>query len=487
MRLTLVSAPLTLEERYGLFSGAGSSQPSFGLVCLGASAEKEGAEVTIIDASTESISLEQGLRAVLESSPDIIGISSTTAGIVASGELAEKVKKVRPGTFILIGGSHATAIPEVTLKEFPGFDMAVVGEGEDTLREIIRSFEETGALPENAHGTAVRLDGGIRVNAPRPLIKDMDSLPMPAWHLIRGFPDIFRPSPARMKRFPCASLVFTRGCPNRCHFCDRSVFGNRVRSYSPTRAVAMLKELRNTFGVKEILIEDDTFVASQKWVMEFCGKLISENIDVTWSCLGRADRVTPEVLKIMKQAGCWHISYGIESGDEKILKNMGKNETLSQIEDAMRMTREAGIKTKGFFMVGFPGETEDSLRKTRELALKLPLDDISVMQLTPFPGTAIYSCASECGIFDRDWRKMNVISTVFTPHGFTPGDMEKARSRLLAAFYFRPGVILKKLAEVAARPSLLPYMVQGFLAFLKVILSNNIRKKGNPHPLSPLP
>ncbi|MDP2982140.1 MAG: radical SAM protein [Candidatus Latescibacter sp.] len=476
MRLTLVSAPLTMEERYGLFSGAGSSQPSFGLVCLAAAAEQEGVKVSVIDASAESLSKERALQAVLKSGADVVGISSTTAGISASGELAEKIKQARPCS-VIIGGSHATAIPEETLTEFPGFDMAVVGEGEDTLREILRAFGETGSLSETAPGTAVRINGGIRVNPPRPLIMDLDSLPMPAWHLIRGFPQTFRPSPARMKRFPCASLVFTRGCPNRCHFCDRSVFGNRVRSYSPARAVAMLKELRQTYGVKEILIEDDTFVTSRTWVMEFCGKLLAENIDITWSCLGRADRVTPEILKIMKQAGCWHISYGIESGDEQILKNMGKGENLSHIEDAVRLSRAAGIKTKGFFMVGFPGESEDSLRRTRELALKLPLDDISVMQLTPFPGTAIYSYASQYGTFERDWRKMNVITTVFTPHGFTPGDMEKARSRLLVAFYLRPGIILKKLAEVTARPRLLPYMIQGFLAFLKVVLSTKIGNK----------
>jgi anaerobic magnesium-protoporphyrin IX monomethyl ester cyclase len=355
------------------------------------------------------------------------------------------------------------------LAEFKSFDIAVIGEGELTFTEMLRAIDETGTTPTTLPGTAHRVNSHFSLNVRRPLMNDLDMLPLPAWRLLRGFPASFLPSPARINRFPCASVVLARGCPNRCQFCDRSVFGNKVRSYSPAYAINMFKDLANNFGVKEILIEDDTFIISHPWVKEFCERFISEKIDITWSCLGRADRVTADILKLMRKAGCWHISYGIESGDQRILDAMKKGEDLSRMDEAVRWSREAGLKTKGFFMVGFPGETAESLRRTKELALKLPLDDISVMQLTPFPGTALYKTAAEYGVFEKDWRKMNTLSTVFVPHGFTKGDMEKARSAMLGAFYFRPSVLIRKCIEVIANPRLFWSMLKGFLVLLKIV------------------
>jgi len=478
VRVALVSSPLTLEERYGAFSGAGSNQPSFALVCLCAIALREGAKPLIVDACAGGHSVEETLREIIDFAPDIVGISSTTAGIVASGELASCIKRFNHQIITVIGGCHVSALPEETLSEFPGFDAAVTGEGELTFSEILAAVRKTGAVPETLSGAAVRRKDGILLNPPRPLIENLDELPFPAWGFLRGFPGAFHPSPARIKRFPCASVVLTRGCPSRCTFCDRSVFGNRVRAFSPAYAVAMIGDLRDNYGVREILIEDDTFIISDTRVKEFCERLISGKTDITWSCLGRADHVTPELLKLMRQAGCWHISYGIESGDRDILKSVGKRLDISQIEHAVRWSREAGLRTKGFFMVGFPGETMDSLRLTRKFAMKLPLDDISVMQLTPFPGSELYKSASLFGTFDRDWRRMNILETVFVPHGFTHTDMKKARAELLRSFYFRPGIMLKKLVETVVNPRLFIYIIGSFFALLKVLMTAGKERNG---------
>jgi anaerobic magnesium-protoporphyrin IX monomethyl ester cyclase len=468
LRVALISSPISLKERYGGFSGAGNTESSFALVCLAAVAEQEGMDVRIIDAAAENLSVEQTVAELVGYKPDIAGISSTTAGIVASGKLAACIKELDNDVITIIGGCHVTSLPEETLAEFNSFDIAVIGEGEVTFTEILRAVDETGAIPTNLSGTALTIDNRFSLNMARPLINDLDVLPLPAWRLLRGFPDSFLPSPARMNRFPCASVVLTRGCPNQCKFCDRSVFGSKVRSYSPAYAINMFKDLANNFGVKEVLIEDDTFSISHQWVKEFCERLISERIDITWSCLGRADRVTADILRLMREAGCWHISYGIESGDQRILDAMKKGEDLARMEDAVRWSREAGLRTKGFFMVGFPGETAESLRRTKELALKLQLDDISVMQLTPFPGTALYERAAEYGVFEKDWGKMNTLSTVFAPHGFTAEDMERARSEILGAFYFRPSVLMRKVIAVISNPRLFWYMVKGFFVLLKV-------------------
>jgi anaerobic magnesium-protoporphyrin IX monomethyl ester cyclase len=468
IRLALTSSPITIKERYGLFSGAANTEPSFGLVCLAAVAQRSGAEVMIVEASSQNLTVEQTRKLILEFEPDLVGITATTAGIFAAGALAQGLKEVRPRIINLIGGCHATALPDETLLTFPGFDAAVIGEGEETLEDILHQMDGGDRQFRGIAGTEVREGDHIATNPPRVLIHNLDDLPLPAWSLLEGFPSKFRPSPARIKRWPCASIVLTRGCPNQCIFCDRSVFGNRCRAYSPAYALDLIKDLRYHYGVKEILIEDDTFIVSRQRVQEFCKRIISEKVDITWSCLGRADRVNPELLSLMKKAGCWHISYGIESGDPTILKEMKKNLNIEQIKRAVVWSKEAGLYSKGFFMVGFPKESEASLSATLSLAKSLPLDDISVMQLTPFPGSQLYKTAAQYGQFERDWRKMNTIDTVFIPHGFTKKGLEAARAMILRQFYFRPGVILRQVKRIAQNPRVAIDMFKGFLSFIRV-------------------
>lgn len=466
--IVLISSPVSLEARYGKYSAAGNTQPTFALVCLGAVAEKEGAHVRVIDAAAENLSIEACLREITSARPRLVGISSTTVGISASGKLAAGIKEALPDAIVIIGGCHVTALPEETLSEFAGFDMAVIGEGEETFREVIRSAEAGAGVPVGLPGTAIRKDGEVTVYPRRPFIRDLDELPLPAWHLLRGFPGAYHPSPSRIRRTPCASVVLTRGCPNRCLFCDRSVFGNRVRAYSPARAIDLVRQLRSDFGVKEILIEDDTFITSRSRVEEFCAGIVSEKIDVTWSCLGRADKVTPAILKRMREAGCWHISFGIESGDQTILDAMQKRERLPDVENAVRWSHEAGLKTSGFFILGFPGETSDSLDRTRAFALKLPLDDISIMRLTPFPGTALYESISRHGTFTREWEKMNILNTVFVPNGLTEEALDRARNRMLREFYFRPRILASKMSALMRNRNLFLPLLRGLMAFIRV-------------------
>lgn len=468
VRLVLASSPVALCERYGAFAGAGSTEPSFGLVCLAASAQRAGAHVAIVEASSRTLTVAEAYDAIMAETPDIVGFTATTSEIGRAAELAERIKRDRPDVLTVIGGCHATAIPQETLDRFPAFDLAAIGEGEETLCEILGKFHAGDRRPAGVAGTAHREGTAVRVNAPRALIHDLDALPLPAWSLLSGFPRHFRPSPARIRRWPCASVVLTRGCPNQCVFCDRSVFGNRCRAYSPARALEMIRDLRDNFGVRELLIEDDTFVIVPSRVKEFCERMIREKMAMSWSCLGRADRASPELLRLMKAAGCWHISFGIESGDPAILTAMRKRLDLDQIRQAVAWSREAGLRTKGFFIVGFPGETRESLAKTQAFALSLQLDDISVMQMTPFPGSELYSMADEAGTFDRDWTRMNVLNTVFVPRGFTAADLEGARADMLRAFYMRPGVLWRQGLRVLAHPRLIGATVSAFGAFRRV-------------------
>ncbi len=467
LRLALASAPQSLRERYGSLAGAASTEPAFALVCLGAVAQARNWTVALFDASAESRTIDETAADVLAFQPDILGLTATTAGVTAAAALAARIKQARPDTLTVLGGCHASSLPEETLRQFPHFDLLAVGEGEATLTEILDAVQGGQRRPAGISGTAWREGDAIRVGPPRPVIQNLDELPLPAWSLLRGFPGAFRPSPARIKRWPCASVVLTRGCPNQCAFCDRSVFGHRCRGYSPARAVEMVKDLRQHYGVRELLIEDDTFVIVPARVTEFCERLIADRIDITWSCLGRADRVNPEVLRLMRRAGCWHISFGIESGDPAILKAMRKNLDLAEIRQAIQWSRQAGLRTKGFFIVGFPGDSESSFRATRSFARSLDLDDISVMQLTPFPGSELYEQARALGTFDADWTRMNTIETVFVPTGLTRQDLENARARMLREFYFRPLLILRHMLHLLRNPRLIPGMLAGLGALLK--------------------
>jgi len=477
LRLALVSAPINVKERYGVFSGAASTEPSFGLVCLAAAAQSVGADVSIVEASSNNLSVEESLRKVLKFEPDVVGITSTTAGIFAAGGLAKLIKESNSEIINLIGGCHVTALPEETLRTFEGFDLAVIGEGEKTLEDIVQHLEGGDRDLQTIQGTALREGEKVRTNPSRPLIPNLDELPLPAWSLLGGFPHKYRPSPSRIKRRPCASVVLTRGCPNQCLFCDRSVFGNQCRAYGPNYTFNLFKDLRYNYGVKEILIEDDTFIISRGRIQEICERIITEKLDISWSCLGRADSVDPEILGVMRRAGCWHISYGIESGDQEILKAMRKQLNLEQIKRAVHWSKEAGLYTKGFFMVGFPGESEKSLASTLSLALSLPLDDMSIMQLTPFPGSDIYETVEGYGEFKRDWRRMNTLNTVFVPKGFTREILEFKRADLIRRFYLRPRVILRQVMRVIRSPFLALSLFRGFRSFIKIVSPINALKR----------
>ena len=468
LRLTLVSAPVDVSERYGSFAMAGSTEPSFALVSLAAVARAAGADVRIVEASSLGLTVEKTLDKVVASSPDVVGITATTVGIAAAGRLAGLIKSAEKAAIVVVGGCHATAMPEETLKEFSGFDLVVAGEGERTLLEILEHVAGAKNVPRGIPGTVERDGSGLKINPRRALIENLDELPLPAWSLLPGFPRAFRPSPARVRRWPCASVVLSRGCPNQCTFCDRSVFGNRCRAHSAEYAVRLFLDLRRNYGVREILVEDDTFLILAERIREFCERLIAEKVDISWSCLGRADRVDRDLLVLMKAAGCWHISYGIESGDPAILKSVRKNLDLEQIRQAVRWSREAGLRTKGFFILGFPGETHASLKTTREFALSIPLDDVTVMQMTPFPGSELYAVADKHGEFDRDWLKMSTLKTVFVPSGLLREDLEAARRDMLRAFYLRPAVLFRQLQHVVRNPASLGPVLRGAWSFAKV-------------------
>jgi anaerobic magnesium-protoporphyrin IX monomethyl ester cyclase len=457
-----------MEERYGSLAGAGSSLPSLGILFLAAVTRQNGFPTVLVDAAALNMDPECLLRRVETARPDVLGLSATTFSIYHAAAFASRVRELFPRITVIIGGPHVSAAPQETMERFHEFDVAVIGEGEETIIELLRSLD-CGLPFDTVSGVVLRRDGEIISTPRRPFLAELDQLPYPAWDLLEGFPALYPPATFKVRKLPAASLVTSRGCPNRCIFCDRSVFGSNCHAFSDGYVLGMIRHLVEQFGVREFSFEDDTFITFKKRLVTICKGIIDLGLDISWTCLGRVNNLDADSLALMKKAGCWQISFGIESGSQSILKTIHKNVTLEQIGRAVSLCREAGILSKGFFIVGHPGETKHTLKQTLDFALKLPLDDISVTMLTPFPGTEIYERAAEFGEFDSDWSRMNLLNTVFIPHGLTREDLEQCQREMLKQFYLRPRIIYGYLRRLYANPAMLKGLAAGGMAFLRSI------------------
>lgn len=468
MRILFATPPVSRQDCYGDLEEAGSSAPALGLLILAAVARDLGHEVAVLDGVAMQLDAAAFHSRLAAFAPDLLALSATTFTVTAAAAVVAEAKSRRPDLLTVIGGPHVSAVPEETLARFAAFDLAVVGEGEATLAELLAALADERPLIDVA-GLVVRDGGQLRTSAPRTPIADLDTLPLPAWDLLDGFPQRYAPAPFKVRQLPAASLVSSRGCPNRCLFCDRSVFGDRCRFHSAAGVVAMVRVLRERFGVREICFEDDTFVTHRPRLEEICRRLTELDLGVTWNCLARVNQVTAEHLALMRRAGCWQVSFGIESGSQPVLDLIGKQATLEQIRAAVAMTRAAGLRAKGFFILGHPGETRATLRETIDFALSLPLNDISVSLMTPFPGTELHRRAAEFGTLDPEWERMNLLTPAFIPHGLTAADLLAAQRDLLRRFYLRPRTFADYAARLLRQPSLLGPLLQGGMALVRKV------------------
>jgi radical SAM superfamily enzyme YgiQ (UPF0313 family) len=440
-KIVLLNPPLSPEERYGSLSGSGSFAPPLGLAILASVARSSGLDVRIIDAACLGLSYREAASEILKESPDFLGITAVTISAHNAARVAKLVKESNADFPIVLGGAHLTAVPFETMEKFPSFDLGVVGEGEETFRELIEALRTKSDL-NDVKGLIVRKDDQLLFTGQRPFIKILDEIPLPAWDLLPYLPKYYRPPLHGVKHFPATSLVTSRGCPNQCTFCDRSLFGNRLREFSAEYVLRMIKHLHFKYGIRDLLIDDDNFVVFRRRLEKLTELLKKENLNLSWSCNARVDLVNPGMLKLMKQAGCWQISYGIESGSQKILNLVKKSITLEQIEQALRWTRESGIKSKGFFMLGYPTETVETMKETIDFACKLPLDDSQFAMFTPLPGTEVSKDILKYGTFKNDWQRMNCWYPAFIPNGLTREDLE---------YYSRPELyllILRRYSEI---------------------------------------
>jgi len=382
--------------------------------------------------------------------PKYVGISACTLDIFGAANLAEKLKNAKPGIVTILGGPHVTAVPEETMKKFPAVDIGVIGEGEGTIVDLLGAIEKKNdkSLSE-VEGIIYRENGNILSTKPRSLISDIDSLPLPAWDLLPDIKKHYFAPPWTMHSGKTATIITSRGCPFQCIYCDRKVFGNRVRFHSAEYVLNIIKTMHYKYDISHFRISDDNFIANKKRLKDICDLIIKEKLNITWSCLARVDYIDPEVLSIMKKAGCWSIAFGVETGSQKIHDFEKKKVTLEKIEKAVEMTRKAGIRTISFNIIGHPLETVETIKQTIKFNKKIKVDDFKTQFMVPFPGSELYQMAKNYGTFNEDWKAMSVFKEpIFIPHGLTKEELIKWNKKAFWSFYLQPRIILSYLTQI---------------------------------------
>ncbi len=357
-----------------------TTRPPLGLAYLAASLEREGHEVRIIDLNIEKVDMGEEIKKY-----DLIGISVLTVFYNEVKNLIKKIREADKKIPIVLGGPHITMMTKQVMEE-NDVNFAVRYEGEETIVELARELEQKKDFSK-IKGLAYKDKDRVIINQDREFNKNLDGIPMPARHLLK-----INEYVSYMENEKSTTILTSRGCPYACVYCCKTE-GRMWRAMSAKRVVDEMEEIYKQYNIKVIYIEDDLFTLDKKRVIEICGEIKKRELNIKWICISRVDNVDIETLKAMKGAGCIEINYGVESGDEDVLKKVGKGITLEQAENAFRTTKEAGIKTKGYFIIGLPWDTKETVEKTIEFATKLNADEIQFSICTPLPGTPLWELA----------------------------------------------------------------------------------------------
>jgi radical SAM superfamily enzyme YgiQ (UPF0313 family) len=371
--------------------------PHSAVAFLAAALRTEGFSVTVIDAKLERLPTERALERLRDLAPSLLGITCMTHDVGAAAKFAARARSDDPRLRVVVGGVHATALPADTLRDFPAFDFAVFGEGEETIVELARALCDGGRF-DGIRGLAWKDGGEVRVNASRPWIENLDRLPMPAWDL-----------------FPAAReyhIVTARGCPFECVFC-MSPYGNRVRRRSPESVVAEMRQVVDRYHPRYYQLNDESFALHPDRARAILDGIVAHPPlrAVPKGASLRVNNVTEDLMRRMKEAGFVFVDFGIESGDPEILKRIRKRITMDAVRRAVAITKAAGIATGGNYILGHPGETPETIRRTLRFAVELNCEFNAIGIMTPYPSTEIWNMArrGEWGyrLLSTDWRDYN--------------------------------------------------------------------------------
>jgi radical SAM superfamily enzyme YgiQ (UPF0313 family) len=370
VKVAVIAPPYPLEE---------APAPPLGVTYVAAAFEAAGAEVRVLDYIVSRYSPEKLRREIEAFRPDLVGSTSVTMNFPAAAEIVETAKAIRPSAVTAMGGPHVTFDAENTLRTYPGIDLLVLGEGERTVAEFLPLTHDREAWSQ-VKGIAFLEDGRFVRTGARELIQDLETIPRPARHLLPV-------SRYQALGFP-VSIITSRGCPYQCIFCQgRRMVGHRVRYRNPMSVVDEIEEVL-AYGFTRINVADDLFLSNKARARAICEEILRRDLRFGWSAFVRANIIDADVLRLMREAGCDSVSFGIESGSPEMLKRIRKRITLDQGRRAAEICRDVGLTAHASFMVGLPGESPETLRETQAYA-----DSLKIIYgyhfLAPLPGTTV--------------------------------------------------------------------------------------------------
>jgi anaerobic magnesium-protoporphyrin IX monomethyl ester cyclase len=450
--MVILINPPWIKKEENIWKKISSCMPPLGLASLASFLERNNVEVTIIDAQAEQMALADIIQRIGRYNPLFIGITATTSIIDNGLEIARLCKEAFPESKVIMGGVHPMVMTEEVLDNL-SVDFIVRGEGELALLDLVK-----GRDLKSIGGVSYKLEGKIYHNDDRPVIDNLDSLPFPAYHLLPMRK--YYPALGAYKRLPAISMVTTRGCPGRCTFCYGGMLGKHIRHRSAQNIIEEIKLLKADYGIKEICFYDDTFTVFKDNVKQFCRLLIQDKINISWSCFSRVDFIDEETLKEMKEAGCHQIMYGIESADEGILKNINKRFSLEQANRIMALTKKVKIDVRAAFMFGSPGETEETMQRTINYAIKSDPDLVVFNITTPYPGTEMFKWAKDKGYLRTlNWEKYDLATAVMELPTVDSRTVEKYYKNAYKKFYLRPAYIIKRILRMKSLVDLMVNLI----------------------------
>ncbi len=433
--------PAVIEESRGL-------SPPLGILYVAAYARKYTRhQIEVLDCEAEGLTYPELRERIKGIEPEVVGITAMTFTLIDALKVARLVKEINQEVKVILGGPHPHIYPEETVS-FPEVDFVIQGEGERVFTELIDAREDMSKLSQ-IKGVVWKENGKVVRGEAAEAIADLDSLPFPA----RDLTDIRRYCSVLARISHCTTMITSRGCPFRCRFCARPHLGRGFRRRSAGNVVEEFEECR-AMGIREFLIYDDTFTGDRARVIDICEKILEKGLKIHWDIRAHINTVDEEMLKKLKQAGCERIHYGVESGNPDILQYLRKGATIERVKQAFRLTREAGIETLAYFMIGSPGEKLATAGQSITLARELKPDYVHFSILMPFPATELYQDGLESGIIKQDYWQEFARSPRkdFLPPVWEENLSRQELTRLLKKayrdFYRSPAYIFRRLIRV---------------------------------------
>ena len=444
-----------------------ATQFPLNLASVAASLLAKGYDVSIWDFDVERFDENEFAKRIKELSPFMVGISCYTPTVISGSRIAGLVKRYLPEALTVVGGPHVSALPEETLIEFREFDAGVIGEGEEISVELADKLFNTGSA-EGVKGTVYRKDGRPIITGNREPISDLDALPFPARHLLnrelykgqshRGFSRSF---------LNITEIMTSRGCPNRCIFCASDVvMKGAVRFRGGSSVKSEISECVERYGFNHFTVSDDTFTLKEDRLYDICEEFARRK--VAWNCNARVWPISRKMLSAMALSGCTGITFGVESGSPRILKLIKKNVSPEQIEDAFRLSKEAGIKlVEADIIIGsHPSETRHDIAMTKRLLDRISPDIVMISIIVPYPGTEIYDIMKRKGLLflDKRWDDFVLFGKKpsWKTDNFSPEELMKLQKKMLSSFYFNPLYIVKTIRKISSLKELGYWLRAGY-------------------------